>query len=76
MIKNGINPVHNTYYIGSLIIKHFNITGKFELGFNELYAEVKKLCNCSIKLFWLSLTWLYVLDIIDTNENGDIKYVS
>lgn len=76
MIQNGINPTQNVYFVGSLIIKHFMNTGKFEIDFNELYLEVKKLHNCSIKLFWLGLTWLFILGIIEATEKGDIKYVS
>lgn len=76
MIRNGINPTQNVYFVGASIIRHFNESGKFELDFNELYLEIQRKYNCSIKLFWLGLTWLYVLGVVDTNESGDIKYVS
>lgn len=76
MIADGISPTQNVYFIGASVIRYFDAHSKFEVDFDELHAAIKKEYKCSTKLLWLSLTWLYVLGIVDANDQGEITYVS
>lgn len=69
------SPQESLYYIGYVILKTLkNIKGK-KSYVDRLFIEITKTEDINFKTFVLSLDWLFLIDSIKINENGEISCI-
>lgn len=73
ILDKDINPERSLYYLGGKVIEELiEIKGK-KVDFLSLYNKVNNKTNISMQLFILTIDWLFLLEIINSDENGVIK---
>ena len=77
IIDNEIHPEKNIYYIGSILMDVFRSE---PFGINSsinLYERVQNHLpyDLSFQMFLLTLDWLFILNLVEVTEDGDIKSV-
>lgn len=70
LLPDNIHPNMSLYYNGGFILKA--LTEITESDLMGLYLETKKLKDISMPIFVLSLDWLYIADLVEHNERGNI----
>lgn len=73
IISNNINPDKDLYAIGAHIIEILQSTNENSIGYFELHRKLINNIDVSLQLFSLSVSWLFLLGIIDKNGEGNIK---
>ncbi len=77
MIINEVHPNLSIYWLGASLI-HILTNSPLEkfdvLYLYDLFKE-KTSNDISFSYFMLTLDWLYLLNLIELTENGDIKNV-
>lgn len=76
MMEIGTDPRQNPYYIGSLILKSFQESGRKNCDVIELFSDVTTRSKCSMKMFILALDWLFITETITQGADGVIEYVA
>jgi hypothetical protein len=71
LLPDNIHPEMSIYYNGALVLNILKESQKLELL--ELYDNVKKKYNISFPMLVLSLDWLYLIDIVNSNDKGEIS---
>ncbi|KAA1189838.1 ABC-three component system middle component 6 [Photorhabdus heterorhabditis] len=74
MITIDTDPKVNLIYLGGHIIKLFQNSDTRRFEVSTLYDYVNDSIELSFELFLYSLDWLFVIDIIELDENGDVIY--
>ncbi len=72
IISKDTNPERDLYYIGAQILNVLQSIDATEYDFIDLYSEIKKANNISLKLFSLALSWLFIIGAINHSEKGNI----
>lgn len=72
IISKDTNPTKDLYYVGGLILQHFEKNDLTSIDYHELINALKSKHNISTNLLFLSLDWLYMIGSININNNGDI----
>lgn len=77
LINYDIPPKQNLYYIAALIIKALIQTGDSSIDVTTLYTTTQKQTDDKIYYtpFILSLDWLYLLGVVNVDQNGGLQYV-
>lgn len=64
------------YFLGAKVIKKLkNAQISEPISFIDLYDQVRQETPLSLKLFQLTLDWLYLLKIVELDSNGGIALV-
>lgn len=71
LINEDINPNNSLYYLGAEVLK--SIENKEDFDFMELYKSMNNKYNISLKLFILTIDWLFLIDAITLSEKGNLK---
>ena len=71
LLPNNIIPEYSIYFNGYIILKELKYKNK--QMFFELYKNVKKRNDMSISTFILSLDWLYIINMAEMDEKGEIR---
>lgn len=69
IVGKDINPKRDLYYLGALTLRLIQKDGKVRADFFDLFHELNKQGEVSIRLFALTLNWLYLLDMIKTHDD-------
>ncbi len=72
IVGKDIHPQRKIYYLGSLILEIFKSSPKKKFDFFDIYQKINERDKVSIKLFTLTLDWLFLLGAIESNK-GYIK---
>ncbi len=72
IIEKDIHPERKIYYTGALIIGILKKVPEDEFDFFDVYQKINQSKKISIKLFALTLDWLFLLGVISGDE-GNIK---
>ncbi|EOX3352232.1 ABC-three component system middle component 6 [Vibrio cholerae] len=72
IISKNINPDKDLYVIGAHIIDVLKSTKGKSIDYFELYQKLKNHIDVSMQLFSLSVSWLFLLGVIDKNGEGRI----
>jgi len=72
IVGKDILPEREIYYLGALLIEILRDFPQTELGFFDIFQKVNERKKVSIKLFTLTLDWLFLLGIIKNNK-GNIE---
>jgi hypothetical protein len=73
IISKNINPDKDLYVIGAYIIDVLQSTSGNSIDYFELHQKVRNNIKVSMQLFSLSVSWLFLLGVIDKNGEGNIK---
>ncbi|PAX98972.1 hypothetical protein CKO50_23515 [Pseudoalteromonas sp. HM-SA03] len=74
IISKDNHPHSQVYYLGAQVLKALK-NGGGTMDFIDMYKEIKEQEKISIKLFILVLDWLFILDLI-RSEQGVIHKCS
>ncbi|MEY8320271.1 ABC-three component system middle component 6 [Lachnospiraceae bacterium 46-61] len=69
LLPDNMQPELSIYYNGALVLKELKEMGS--LSVMALYQSVKN--KMSFPIFILCLDWLYLIDVAQINERGDIE---
>lgn len=72
IISRDTNPQRDFYYLGSLVIQAMSKKEGTKMDFFDLFNAINRQENFSINSYILTLDWLYLMDVIDIPENGNI----
>lgn len=71
LLPDNIKPENSVYYIGAMILEQLKVNKKEELL--SLYGLVKGKIDVSFSLYILSLDWLYLLEVAEVNNSGEVE---
>jgi len=74
MITIDSDPMLNPIYLGASILNEFHCSSYTEIKIESLYMIIKDKFDTSYEVFAVALDWLFVIGIIDINENGLLEY--
>ena len=74
IVSEDTNPQRQIYYIGSITLDLLK-NSENGVDFFESFQKIKKDLNISLKLYALSLDWLFMLGIIE-QKNGRLSKCS
>jgi hypothetical protein len=72
IVGKDIHPERKIYYLGARLIELLKDFPGKEINFFDIYQKLNESEKVSIKLFTLTLDWLFLLKAIDS-RNGNIE---
>ena len=73
LLPEYISPEDSLYYNGAIILNY--LREYKNIGFTKLYLKVNETKKISRSIFLLSLDWLFLLNLVEFDNNGDLVYV-
>lgn len=74
LLPDSIHPKHSVYYTGAIVLQTLHRSGTMK--FVDLFVEMKKSNDMSLRLFTITLDWLYLINAAIINEKGEISLCS
>lgn len=74
LLPDNIQPELSIYYNGALVLNELQENGKQSII--NLYQKIKNTNNMSFSTFILCLDWLYLIDVAQIDEGGDVELCS
>jgi hypothetical protein len=74
LLPDSIHPKYSVYYTGAIVLQTLQRCGT--TTFVDLFVEIKKSNDMSIRLFTITLDWLYLINAAVLNEKGEISLCS
>lgn len=74
LLPDNIHPENTIYYNGAFVLEA--IKSNSANNILDLYQTTKEKKEMSFSIFILCLDWLYLLDIANTNDKGEIRLCS
>lgn len=71
LLPDNILPELSIYYIGALVLDELKRQNGQQLY--HLYQNIKSRNDISFPSFILSLDWLYLIDVAETNGKGEVS---
>lgn len=75
IVSKDINPRRELYYLGAIVLHIMSSSGNPKVDFFELFHKLNDTEHVSIRLFSLTLNWLFLLGKINSEE-GDVELCS
>lgn len=75
ILPDNVKPESSILYLSSFILESLK-SSKEQLSVGLLYDMVKKNHDMPIHEYLLCLDWLYLMDMVHTDEEGVIKLCS
>lgn len=74
ILSNSVKPEHTIYYLGAKLIQCIQEQSLAILDSIELFEKFKNKTNSKITFvqYMYTLNWLYLLDLVELNDKGDI----
>lgn len=69
LLPDNIKPEYSVYYIGSVIIEKLENKSYSLL---DLFQSLNEFNDVSFSLYSLALDWLYLIDIAEIKDSGEI----
>lgn len=73
LLPDNIHPEQTVYYNGSIVLKVLLTRDEKRASLLDLYQEVKDFEDITLPMFVLCLDWLYLVDVAQLNEEGEVK---
>ena len=67
------NPESSVYFIGSVLLECVSEATDDVLSLLDLYEALSKKRTVSFSLYELSLTWLFILGLIEHTQQGKLR---
>ena len=71
LLPDNIHPELSIYYNGALVLNE--LQKKDKQSIINLYQKIKSTNNMSFPTFILCLDWLYLIEVAQINEGGDVE---
>ncbi|WP_036693209.1 ABC-three component system middle component 6 [Paenibacillus sp. FSL R7-269] len=71
LLPNDIKPELSIFYYASLVLKEIHGTEEKEIV--AIYQLLKQQYDISLKVFSYCLDWLYLIEAVKVNEEGQIS---
>lgn len=71
LLPDNIHPENSIYYNGAIVIESLKKGAKYQII--DLFQDVKAKKPMSFSIFILCIDWLYLLDVVRFNINGEIE---
>jgi len=68
IIEKDIHPERKVYYLGALVLEILKESPEKAPDFLYVYQKINERQKVSMKLFILTLDWLFLLGAIDTKK--------
>ena len=74
ILSNSLRPQHTIYYLGAILIKCIREHSSTTIDSIDLYESFKTKVKSKITFlqYMYTLNWLYLLDLVELNDKGDI----
>ena len=72
IVDQNTHPERDLYYLGSVMIKTLSNSKESTFDYLNLYSLFSQEREISIKLFSLTLDWLFLLGLIRKDKQGGI----
>lgn len=72
LLPNESKPEFSIYYNSSLILKILKNSDK-EYTIEDLYKFIKAEYDLSLKIFSYCMDWLFLIEAVNVDSNGDVK---
>lgn len=73
LLPDNIKPEYSIYYVGSVIIEKLK---NKTYSLLDLFQSINELNDVSFSLYSLALDWLYLIDMAEINDSGEIVLCS
>lgn len=73
LLLDNIKPEYSIYYVGSIIIEKLK---NKTYSLLDLFQSLNELNDVSFSLYSLALDWLYLIDMAEINDSGEIVLCS
>lgn len=73
LLPDNIKPEYIIYYVGSIIIEKLK---NKTYSLLDLFQSLNELNDVSFSLYSLALDWLYLIDMAEINDSGEIVLCS
>ena len=71
VIRNDIKPESNIYYLGAMVLKYLQTNNRINI--ERFIANINnEFPSISINQILYTLDWLYILNLIDLLEEGEL----
>lgn len=74
LLPDNIHPEQSIYYNGSLVLQALN--ERRVMGLLDLYASTQTYRSMTMPVFVLCLDWLFLLNLINLNDQGCVELCS
>lgn len=74
LLPDNINPRNSIYYNGALVLKIMQDNKK--LSISDLFVKTQEVSKMSFSVLLLCLDWLYLLNVVVINNNGEVSLCS
>jgi hypothetical protein len=71
IVTSDISPERNLYFLGGKILE--KLPKDEPMDSLVMFEYLREKFGISFPLFMYALDWLYIADLIDLTQNGDIK---
>lgn len=71
LLPNDIKPESSIFYYASLLLKEVN--NNSDINIVKLFRLLKEQYNISLKIFSYCLDWLYLIEAVKVNEEGQVS---
>ncbi|MGG1650071.1 ABC-three component system middle component 6 [Paenibacillus sp. NRS-1780] len=71
LLPNDIKPESSIFYYASLLLKEVN--NNSDINIVKLFQSLKEQYNISLKIFSYCLDWLYLIEAVKVNEEGQVS---
>jgi hypothetical protein len=71
LLPDNIHPENTIYYNGAFVLQ--SLLQKNVQTLLDLYQDVKLKRNISFSVLILCLDWLYLIDLAEINEKGEVR---
>jgi len=73
ILGSNIKPSQSLYFLGALVLEKLVRERTSMIDSYSLYVSINEDLDISFSHFLNVLNWLFLLDLIDGTENGDIE---
>lgn len=74
LLPDNIHPEQSIYYNGAFVLEE--IRKHRVMGFLDLYLTIRKHHEMTMPVFVLCLDWLFLLNLVNLNDQGEVELCS
>lgn len=72
IVSKDTNPEKDIYYLGAIAIDSLSDFSENEIDYLKLYENINNKAKISTGIFSLILDWLFLVGVINKNNQGNI----
>lgn len=76
ILPRDINPSQSLYFIGANILDVLKVEKETKWDFLSTYNQLRSQISVSMPLYSFALDWLFLIGVIESDDQGNLVYVS